>query len=121
MIRAVVVDDQELVRTGVRRILNTASTIDVVGEASDGDEVEAVVQQTSPDLVLMDVRMKRVDGVTATKRLLARWPELRVLVLTTFDDDETLSGALRAGASGFLLKDAPGEDVVRAVEEVAGG
>ena len=121
MIRVALVDDQELVRAGVRRILQTHAGIEVVGEADDGDGATALVDATSPDVVLMDMRMKRVDGVEATQRIHAAHPDTKVIVLTTFDDDDTLSAALRCGAVGFLLKDAPGEDIVRAVVEVAGG
>jgi len=114
MIRVLLVDDQELVRAGLRRILQTTDEIDVVAECSDGDEVVATVREHRPDVVVMDVRMKRVDGVEATKRLRSDETAPPVLVLTTFDDDELLSGALRAGAAGFQLKDAPGEEIVRA-------
>ena len=115
-----VVDDQELVRAGVRRILRTDSEIDVVGECTDGDEVAGAVRETSPDIVLMDIRMKRMDGATATAEL-AQAGGPPVVVLTTFDDDEVLAAALRAGAAGFLLKDAPGEDLIRAVKTVGSG
>jgi len=119
VVRVVLVDDQPLVREGLRRILRTG--FDIVAECDDGDEVEAAVAAHAPDVVVMDVRMKRTDGATATRALRAHDSAPPVLVLTTFDDDETLSAALRAGANGFVLKDAPGEDLVRAVRTVAGG
>ncbi len=119
--RVVLVDDQELVRTGLARILRPRDGFAVVGECSDGSGVEALVDACRPDVVVMDLRMKVVDGIEATRRLQARPEPPPVLVLTTFDDDELLSGALRAGAAGFALKDAPAEDLIRAVREVAGG
>lgn len=121
MIRVLLVDDQELVRTGLRRILATTDDLDVVGECADGSEVPAAVREHSPEIVVMDIRMKDIDGVEATRRLRERDDAPPVLVLTTFDDDELLSGALRAGAAGFQLKDAPGEEIVRAVRTVASG
>ena len=120
-IRLLLVDDQPLVRSGLRLILGPDEDFVVVGECSDGDEVEAAVQLHRPDLVIMDVRMRRVDGAEATRRLRAQPASPPVLILTTFSDDEVLSSALRAGASGFLLKDAPGEEIVRAARIVAGG
>ena len=121
MTRVLLVDDQELVRSGLRRIFATTDDLDVIAECSDGDEVDAAVHEHHPDVVVMDVRMKRLDGVEATRRLREREDAPPVLVLTTFDDDELLSGALRAGAAGFQLKDAPGEEIVRAVRTVAEG
>ena len=121
MIRVLLVDDQELVREGLRRILHASEGFEIVGECADGSEVERSVAQLHPDIVVMDVRMKQVDGIEATERLLAHADAPHVLVLTTFDDDEVLSGALRAGASGFVLKDAPGEELVRATRVVARG
>jgi DNA-binding NarL/FixJ family response regulator len=119
--RVLLVDDQQLVREGLRRILHPAEGFDIVGECSDGDEVLDAVDRLRPDVVVMDVRMKRVDGVETTRRLRARGATPPVIVLTTFDDDDVLSGALRAGAAGFQLKDAPGEELVRAVRAVADG
>jgi DNA-binding NarL/FixJ family response regulator len=119
--RVLLVDDQQLVREGLRRILHPAEGFEVVGECSDGDEVLDAVARHRPDVVVMDVRMKRVDGVEATRRLRAQGATPPVIVLTTFDDDDVLSGALRAGAAGFQLKDAPGEELVRAVRAVAEG
>jgi len=115
-----VVDDQELVRGGVRRILRRRDGF-LVTECADGDEVPAALAAQPADVVLMDLRMKRVGGIDATRALRARGDTPPVLVLTTFDDDQLLSGALRAGAAGFILKDSPAEDLIRAVRTVAGG
>jgi DNA-binding NarL/FixJ family response regulator len=120
MTRVVLVDDQELVRAGFRLILERAG-VEVVGEAADGLAAQAVVDETLPDVVLMDVRMPRLDGIEATRRLLARHPATTVLALTTFDLDEYVYAAVRAGASGFLLKDVSPSDLVHAVEVVARG
>lgn len=117
----VVVDDQELVRTGFRLILERAGFA-VLGEAADGLEAVQLVDETRPAVVLMDIRMPRLDGVEATQRIMAlAGAKPRVLVLTTFDLDEYVYGAVRAGASGFLLKDVPPEDLVHAVRVVARG
>jgi len=119
-----VVDDQALVRTGFRMILEAEADIDVVGESADGDDAVRDALRTRPDVVLMDVRMPRMDGIEATRRIAgeARGPDgPRVLILTTFDLDEYVFRGLRAGASGFLLKDVPPEDLVRAVRVVAQG
>jgi DNA-binding NarL/FixJ family response regulator len=121
MIRVLLVDDQQLVREGLRRILHPEEGFDVVGECSDGAEVSGAVESSHPDVVVMDVRMRDVDGVEATRRLREQPAGPPVLVLTTFDEDEVLSGALRAGAAGFVLKDAPGEELIRSVRTVAGG
>ena len=121
MIRVLLVDDQELVRVGLRRILHPEEGFDIVAECSDGSEVIPAVVRYGPDVVVMDIRMKRVDGVTATAELRAKTDHPPVLVLTTFDDDELLSAALRAGAAGFQLKDAPADDIIRATREVAAG
>ena len=120
-IRTLLVDDQPLVRSGLRMILSLDEGFSVVAECGDGDEVATAVRQHQPDLVIMDVRMRRVDGAEATRRMRAEIGSPPVLILTTFSDDEVLSSALRAGASGFLLKDAPGEDILRAARIVAGG
>jgi DNA-binding NarL/FixJ family response regulator len=120
MIRVLLVDDQQLVRAGLQRILRARAGFEIVGECEDGDEVEAAMRDSRPDVVVMDMRMKRVDGAEATRRVRdSGGPP--VLVLTTFDDDEVLAAALRAGASGFQLKDAPGEELILAVRTVAGG
>jgi len=121
MIRVLLVDDQELVRTGLRGILREPFGFAVVGECADGGEVVAAVEATAPDVVLMDVRMPFTDGVQATTRLRQRADSPPVLALTTFDDDEALAGMLRAGAAGFVLKGVPAEDLQRAVQVVAGG
>jgi DNA-binding NarL/FixJ family response regulator len=121
MIRVLLADDQELVRTGLRGILRTEFGFDVVGECADGSEVTAAVQSLAPDIVLMDVRMPVVDGVRATHELRGQDASPPVLALTTFDDDEVLAGMLRAGASGFILKGVPAEELQRAVRAVAGG
>ena len=121
VIRVLLVDDQQLVRTGLRGILRPQYGFDVVGECADGSEVIDAVRELTPDVVVMDVRMKDVDGVEATRRLRELPDGPPVLVLTTYDDDEVLSGALRAGAAGFQLKDAPGEDLHRSVRAVAEG
>lgn len=115
-----VVDDQELVRGGLRRILRRRDGFHVT-ECADGDEVPAALAAQPADVVLMDLRMKRLGGIDATRALRARAGAPPVLVLTTFDDDQLLSGALRAGAAGFILKDSPAEDLIRAVRTVADG
>lgn len=120
-VRVLLVDDQELVRSGLVRILRRRDGFEIVGECADGDQVLAAVHECHPDVVVMDLRMSRVDGITATERLRADPDAPPVLVLTTFDDDELLSGALRAGAAGFLLKDSSAEDLSRAVHAVARG
>ncbi|WP_375430023.1 response regulator [uncultured Friedmanniella sp.] len=123
MISVVVADDQELVRSGFALILGTDAEIEVVAQASDGVEALAVVRRYRPDVVLMDLRMPRMDGVEATRHLTSS-PETRatsVLVLTTFSADEDVAQALLAGASGFLLKDTTAADLIRAVKVVAAG
>lgn len=117
MIRVLLVDDQALVRTGFRMILETEPDLDVVGEAVDGEQAVELAGSLEPDVVVMDLNMPRLDGVEATRRISGA----RVLVVTTFDDDARLAGALRAGASGFLLKTAPAEQLVAAVRAVADG
>lgn len=121
MIRVLLCDDQELVRTGFRLILDLEDGIEVVGEAADGVACLREVARTKPDVVLMDIRMPNVDGVEATRRLVASGSPARVLVLTTFDLDEYVYDAMRAGASGFLLKDVPREQLVLAVRAIAQG
>ncbi len=122
-IRVVVVHDQALVRAGFRVLVNSAPDLQVVGEASNGEEAVAVVSSTHPDVVLMDVRMPKVDGLEATRRILSKPSEssVRILMLTTFDLDEYVFDALRAGASGFLLKDTPPEDLLSAIRVIAAG
>ena len=121
MIRVLLADDQELVRSGFRLILDLTEGIEVVGEAADGREAVRLAKELQPDVVLMDVRMPELDGIEATRRLRQAGAEARVLVLTTFDLDEYVYEAMRAGASGFLLKDAPREQLVTAVLTVARG
>ena len=121
MIGVVLVDDKALVRGGFRSILDRQDGIAVVGEAADGNEALTVCRRERPDVVCMDVRMPGMDGITATGRLLAEPAPPRVLVLTTFDLDRYVYDALRAGASGFLVKDAPPERLVAAVRAVAAG
>jgi len=122
-IRVLIVDDQELVRTGFRLFLETQPGLAVVGEAGDGEEAIERVRELRPDVVLMDIRMPTMDGVEATAKLTsgAIEPAPRVLVLTTFDLDEYVFGALRAGAAGFLLKDAPRERLIEAIRVVHSG
>jgi len=120
-IRVVLADDQPLVRTGLRMILSGEPDIDVVGEAANGAEAVALGAESCPDVVLMDVRMPEMDGIEATRRLAALDRPPKVLVLTTFDLDDVVYDALRAGASGFLLKDAPEERLTTAIRVVADG
>jgi len=121
-VRVLLVDDQPLIRAGLTRILDPQPELEVVGECSDGDEVPEAVRRFAPDVIVMDVRMKRTSGVEALADLLAMADDPPpVLVLTTFDDDDTVAAALAAGAAGFILKDAPGEDLVRAVQAVGTG
>jgi DNA-binding NarL/FixJ family response regulator len=121
VITVVVADDQALVRGGFKMILETQPDIDVVAEAQDGVDAVEQVEAHRPDVVLMDVRMPRLDGVAATRRILAKHPETRVLVLTTFDEDEIVYEAFRAGASGFLLKTVPPTRLADAVRTIAAG
>ena len=120
-IRVLLVDDDALVRAGLSMMLNGAGGLVIVGEAGDGDQAPAAVARYRPDVVLMDLRMPRVDGVTATRRLRSAPRPPEVIVLTTFDADENVLGALRAGASGFLLKDSPPADIADAIRRVAAG
>jgi len=120
-IRVIVVDDQELVRSGLRRILRRRDGLEIVAECGDGSEVVAALSANPADVVVMDLRMRQVDGITATGLLRALPSAPPVLVLTTFDEDELVSGALRAGAAGFILKDSPAEELVMAVRSVALG
>ena len=121
MTTVVVADDQGMVRSGLISLLEGDPDVTVVGEASDGAQAVAVVRRTDPDVVLMDIRMPELDGLSATRQLVAHGVRSRVLVLTTFDLDEYVFEALRSGASGFLLKDAPAEDLLRAVRVVSRG
>jgi DNA-binding NarL/FixJ family response regulator len=119
--RVLLADDQELVRAGFRMILETQADIEVVGDAGDGVEAVAATRRLQPDVVLMDIRMPNLDGLQATRRLTAAGSASRVLILTTFDLDEYVYQALTAGASGFLLKNAPPEQLIGAVRVVAAG
>ena len=121
MIRVVVADDQDLVRSGIVALLGTDPAFEVVGEAGQGEEAVCVVRATYPAIVLMDVRMPVMDGIEATLRIKAELPDVRVLILTTFDLDEHVFAALRAGASGFLLKDVSAEQLLEAVRLTAEG
>jgi DNA-binding NarL/FixJ family response regulator len=121
VIRVVVADDQALVRSGLRMILSSEPDIELVGEAADGESAVALCAQERPDVVLMDVRMPGLDGIDATRAVTAVEDPPRVLVLTTFDLDDVVYDALRAGASGFLLKDAPEERLTTAIRVVAEG
>ncbi len=122
-IRVLIADDQQLIRDGFRMILATATDIEIVGEAGNGAEAVSLARELRPDVVLMDIRMPELDGIEATRRILAqnRDPKTNVLILTTFDLDEYVYDALRAGASGFLLKDVPARQLVAAIRTVGDG
>ena len=121
MIRVLLVDDQHLVREGFARLLRDVDDIEVVGEAADGTSAVELARETHPDVVLMDVRMPGMDGIEATAKVVRDRPEVRVLMLTTFDLDEAVHRALQAGASGFLLKDTPYDQLIHAIRVVARG
>jgi DNA-binding NarL/FixJ family response regulator len=121
MTRVLVADDQALVRVGLRKILEAESDLEVVAESADGEESVADARLHRPDVVLMDIRMPTLDGIEATRRIVAAQPAVRVVILTTFGLDTYVFEALRAGASGFMLKDAPPEEIVAAVRLVARG
>ena len=120
-IRVLLVDDEAMVRVGLRMVLSAEPDIEVVGEVGDGEGAEAAAFELAPDVVLMDVRMPRVDGIEAARRVMAARPQTRVVILTTFGEDEYVEGALRSGVSGFLLKVSPPEQLVAAVRTVASG
>jgi DNA-binding NarL/FixJ family response regulator len=121
VIRVLVADDQDVVRQGICRILDGEADVAVVGQASDGAAAVAEARRTTPDVALLDIRMPVLDGLAAARRILAELRDTRVVILTTFDLDEYVYEALRLGAAGFLLKDAPADDIVRAVRVVADG
>jgi DNA-binding NarL/FixJ family response regulator len=121
VIRVAIADDQDLVRAGIRMILETEPDLAVVGEATDGDEAVAVVAQERPDVLLLDVQMPHRDGLSALRDIVPEHPSTAVLVLTTFDLDEYVYQALRGGAAGFLLKDMPGDEVIAAIRQAARG
>ncbi|HZU75340.1 MAG TPA: response regulator transcription factor [Dehalococcoidia bacterium] len=120
-IRVVVVDDQLLLREGLKTLLELHTDLRVVGEAGDGFQGEAIVERTAPQVVLMDLRMPRRGGVAATKQIVARWPRVHVLVLTTYDDDELVFEAIEAGASGYLLKDVGSDALAEAIRAASRG
>jgi DNA-binding NarL/FixJ family response regulator len=121
MINLLLVDDQDLIRRGLHALLTTDPDIQVVGEASNGQEAIALVADLQPDVVLMDIRMPVMDGVAGTREICQRYPGTKVLVLTTFNDREYVSQALQAGASGYLLKDTPFEELVQAIQLIHKG
>jgi DNA-binding NarL/FixJ family response regulator len=121
VVRVLIVDDDDLMRTGLRGVLSNDEAIEVVGEAADGRDAVYRTRLLRPDVVLMDVRMPDLDGIAATRELLAAFPEVRVVILTTFEQDDYIFGALSAGASGFLLKRTTPEELIAAVHTIAAG
>jgi DNA-binding NarL/FixJ family response regulator len=120
-VRVLLVDDQRLLREGLRTLIELHADLRVIGEAGDGIEAETLVERTQPEVVLMDLRMPRCDGVTATKRIVERWPNVHVLVLTTYDDDELVFRSIEAGAAGYLLKDVGSDALAEAVRAAGRG
>ena len=120
-VRVLLVDDDDLMRAGLRSVLSSDDTIEVVDEAGDGGEALSRVRETQPNIVLMDIRMPGLDGISATREVLAGSPEVKVVVLTTFEDDDYIFDALSAGASGFLLKRTKPEELISAIHAVADG
>jgi DNA-binding NarL/FixJ family response regulator len=120
-VRVLIVDDDDLMRAGLRAVLSSDDSVEVVGEAVDGRDAVGRVGRLRPEVVLMDVRMPRLDGISATREILEASSGARVLMVTTFEDDEYIFGALNAGASGFLLKRTPPEELIAAIHTVAGG
>ena len=121
MIRVLICDDQDIVRQGLEVILSKASNVEVVGTAEDGAEALELIPQIQPNIVLMDLKMPGMNGIVATQRICDQFPEVKVLVLTTYDADEWVFDAIRSGASGYLLKDTPREELIRAIEGTASG
>ena len=120
-VRILLVDDDDLMRAGLRSVLSSDATIEVVGEAADGRAAVDRVLELRPEIVLMDIRMPNVDGISATREVLAAWPDVKVVILTTFEEDDYIFGALSAGASGFLLKRTTPEELIGAIHTVAAG
>jgi len=120
-VRVLIVDDDDLMRAGLRAVLSSDPTVEVAGEAADGSEAPGAARRLRPDVVLMDVRMPGLDGIAATRQVLEAAPETRVVMLTTFEEDDYIFGALGAGASGFLLKRTRPEDLIAAVHTIAAG
>jgi DNA-binding NarL/FixJ family response regulator len=120
-VAVLIVDDDDLMRAGLKAVLSSDQTLDVVGDASDGDAAVEQVRALRPDVVLMDVRMAKVDGIAATREVVAAAPEAKVVILTTFEQDDYIFGALSAGASGFLLKRTSPEELITAIHTVAAG
>jgi DNA-binding NarL/FixJ family response regulator len=121
MIRLLLVDDQTLIRRGLKALLKPETELEIIGEAEDGQAALAQIEALQPDLVLMDIRMPMMDGVAATREISQRFPQVKVLILTTFDDTEYVSQALQCGAAGYLLKDTPVEELVQAIQLVHKG
>jgi DNA-binding NarL/FixJ family response regulator len=120
-VRVVLADDQQLIRSGLRSLLERGGEIEVVAEAADGEQAVAAIHRTLPQVAVLDIRMPHVDGLTATRTLVRQGTTTRILILTTYDLDEYVFEALRGGASGFMLKDAPAERLVDAIKVIAGG
>jgi DNA-binding NarL/FixJ family response regulator len=120
-VRVLIVDDDDLMRAGLRGVLSSDEAIELVGEAGDGRQAAYRTRLTKPDVVLMDVRMPDLDGISATRELLAAFPEVKVVILTTFEQDDYIFGALNAGASGFLLKRTRPEELIAAIHTIAAG
>jgi two-component system, NarL family, response regulator LiaR len=121
MLRVLICDDQDVVREGLQAILRTAAGLEVVGTARDGAEALELIPSTKPDVVLMDLKMPGMNGIQATREIRTRYPEIRVLVLTTYDADEWVFDAVRSGAAGYLLKDTPREQLIEAIKGTAAG
>ncbi|MBI1882193.1 MAG: response regulator transcription factor [Chloroflexi bacterium] len=121
MIKVIICDDQAIIRDGLEMLLKLEKDIEVLGQAQDGAEAVALVERAKPDLVLMDLKMPGLNGIEATRQIRTNYSQVKVLVLTTYDDDEWVFDAIRAGASGYLLKDTPREEVIKAVRGTAAG